>query len=94
VVSLSLAQNVFEPKLSALVVGFQMCHLGGVGTNAIALDVTLFLGESDGFVVHGSFETVLGAAAVTRKSVSACSVIDCLFKLTQSEDLNQRYLRL
>jgi hypothetical protein len=70
-VRLSLAQNVLEPELGALVVGLQMSHLSGIGTNAIALNKALFLGESDGSIVHTSFETVLRAAAVA-KSVGQC----------------------
>ena len=76
VMGLSLAQNVLEPELGTLMVGLQMCHLSGVGTNAIALDITLLLGESDSSVEHASCETVLGAASVPR-SVDQYLVYQC-----------------
>jgi hypothetical protein len=50
-----------------------VCHLSGVGANAIALDIALFLGESDSFVEHAGLQTILGAASVT-KSVGQCLI--------------------
>ena len=86
-VRLALAQNVFEPELSTLVVGFQMCHLSGICTNAIAPNITFFLGESDGSVIHTSFETVVGAAAVT------ISVSQCLYCEPRLGSLDLRILK-
>lgn len=50
IVHLLLAEDILEPEFGTFQVGFQVCHLSSISTNAIVFNVAFLLGASDSFV--------------------------------------------